>query len=63
MISGPGISKAAVNLGNIHRIGVENVPIDLLKAKAYFAAFADRDELCAALMRETDDEIIASKRK
>jgi TPR repeat protein len=63
LISGPGISKAAVNLGNIHRIGVENIPVDLVKARAYFAAFADRDELCATLMRETDEEIIASQNK
>ena len=56
-LSGGGLPQAAVNLGNIYRVGVENVEVDLIKARGYFAAFAHKDSLCSALLAEVDKEI------
>lgn len=58
--AGGGLPQAAVNLGNIYRVGVENVDVDLQKARGYFAAFAHRDEMCASLLKEVDQEIAAA---
>lgn len=49
--------QAAVNLGNIYRVGVDNVEVDLPKAREYFALFAHRDAVCASLLKEVDEEI------
>lgn len=58
--TGGGLPQAAVNLGNIYWVGVENVDVDLQKARGYFAAFAHRDEMCASLLKEVDQEIAAA---
>jgi hypothetical protein len=54
---GGGLPQAAINLGNIYRVGVENVEVDIHKSRGYFAAFAHRDSMCAALLAEVDNEI------
>jgi hypothetical protein len=51
------LPQAAVNLGNIYRVGVDNVEVDIKKSRGYFAAFAHRDSMCAALLAEVDNEI------
>ena len=62
LILGGGLVQAAVNLGNIYRMGVEGIEIDLPKARTYFAKYSHVDATCLDLLNNIDDEIAQNEK-